>query len=324
MSGQQRPNPRPPPFPIEKLAAQPLPPYRLPTPPESSDDMSMDWSPSQATFASPKLNTSIASQLKQSSPVPRAGFRGHLPPDVVSPAHRLRNPPNKPTFRKASESTKSNFFNRSSRLDDDGTNLGNGVESRDSAMSKSVFPRFSPAKFQDPTFFAPGADKSETGLEGLLERAFSLGEPSEVRERRVQRAQISQRRQENRRQQQVPTTMHLLFSTALLALSYTLLYATPPAGRVSSLLSLFAPQHIQLFASGLPVILTLRSFITSIQRPRLTLLAVLETVAVGLLLTIVFRRLDYDEQKLEIMGKSAVATMGTLEVVKEALLYLSQ
>lgn len=141
----------------------------------------MDWTPSQESRFRPATlyrdpNENLQYTVQQTQPSP---FHGHLPPNVISPAHRLRNPPNQPTFRKASAKQKQSFFaNPNNRTLRD----SESVESR----AKSAITEFSPTKFAHPKFF-PKSDNSDTGLEDILAQSFSIAEePAEVRETREQ------------------------------------------------------------------------------------------------------------------------------------------
>lgn len=154
-------------------------PYQPPTPPpDEDDDGAMDWTPSQQASLRPAtLYRPSNSAVQQTQQTP---FRGHLPADVVSVEHRLRNPPNKPTFRKASESTKQNFFRtpktKSYRDYDDTSDPGTEYEL---SIAETVTP--GPARFADPKLRLPFG-QPDTGLERLLANTFSLDdEPQEVR-----------------------------------------------------------------------------------------------------------------------------------------------
>lgn len=161
---------------IEKLAPRPQQPtYQSPTPPpeedEPTEDNVMDWTPQQnfrpaAVYHAPKP-TPI---FNEPSP-----FHGVIPPAPVSWAHRLRNPPNQPTFRKASETKKDSLFpaKKNKRVISD---AASDVSTEFSPASKGdmLSEVGSPVKFANPRFFAP-RDMSETGLESLFGDTFTLG-----------------------------------------------------------------------------------------------------------------------------------------------------
>lgn len=157
---------------------QPTPapaPYRPLTPPTDDDgDTAMDWTPSQAPTLPPApLSRTARSMTQQAQPAP---FHGHLPANIVSPAHRLRNPPNQPTFRSATAAQKQNFFevpNKRSMLDSSSDTSEAGPPSAAD---------LSPMKFADPRFFPDSGNREETGLESLFTNIFSIAEePAEVR-----------------------------------------------------------------------------------------------------------------------------------------------
>ena len=174
------------PFSINDLAPvsgrQPLnsyqSPYQPPTPPpEEDDDSAMDWTPSQqGTFRPAALCRPPSSSFQPTQQTP---FRGYLPADVVSMEHRLRNPPNKPTFRKAAETTKQNFF-RAVKT----------VPHRDYDTTSDTATDYEPslagdtpvaARFAEPKLWLPSTQSADTGLERLLANTFSLeDEPQEV------------------------------------------------------------------------------------------------------------------------------------------------
>jgi len=153
--------------------------HQPPTPPpdDNDDDGAMDWTPSQQSTLRPAtLYRPLPPAVEQPHQNP---FRGHLPADVVSQEHRLRNPPNKPTFRKASENTKQNFFKTPKRNVRDFDNASDaGTEYEPSlADNLSPGPRFADAKLRLQSEHTP-----VTGLERLLANAFSLNdEPPEIR-----------------------------------------------------------------------------------------------------------------------------------------------
>ncbi|KAL8930146.1 MAG: hypothetical protein Q9208_000763 [Pyrenodesmia sp. 3 TL-2023] len=163
-------------FPVEKLAPRPYQPvYQPPTPPPEEDIQasSMEWTPQH------KFQPPITYRASQTKPVfnEPSPFHGVLPPAPVSWAQRLRNPPNQPSFHKASQEKKENFFGKkSSRVISDAASDVSSVAP--SVADSSMFDFDSPVKFAPPRFFAP-ADRMETGLESLFSDTFSLGrEPS--------------------------------------------------------------------------------------------------------------------------------------------------
>ena len=160
---------------VEKLAPRtPQPTYQSPTPPpeedETGQDSPMDWTPqhdfrSITAYHPPQANSVF------DGPSP---FHGVIPPAPISWAQRLRNPPNQPTFRKASETKRESLFPPrvvkrviSDTASDTSTQFS--PISRRDMQSEAA----SPVKFADPRFFAPG-DTNDTGLESLFRDTFTL------------------------------------------------------------------------------------------------------------------------------------------------------
>ena len=192
---------RPTPFPIESLAAKLLPPYITPSSTQlkheayaqelkDSANDGMDWEPSTHSIqlSTPTPYAPPPNPFKPSPPpsVPRAGFKGRLPPNIHSPAARLRNPL-KPEFRAATPATKTNFFASGKR---DKDHFGDdGLDELPPSPANSIFSNLSPTKIAEPRFFAKGHGGDETGLETMFERAFTVGEvPAEVREMHARQA----------------------------------------------------------------------------------------------------------------------------------------
>lgn len=116
-------------------------------------------------------------------------FHGHLPANVVSPAHRLRNPPNKPTFRSVSAIKKQMKYPKNP--------ADWGMQANVSDTSEIPLlgvADLSPMKFEDPKFFPQSDPREETGLENLFSNIFSIAEePAEVRAAQQLRAQSPRR-----------------------------------------------------------------------------------------------------------------------------------
>ena len=204
-------------------------------------------------------------------------------------------------------------------------------DSRDSSPAPTVFSDFSPAdaKFRDPKLFSVG-NEDETGLEGILERAFSLGEPAEVQERRTHQAQVlEQARDQRRRQARVSIILRIFLTMAFLALSYTILFTAPPPQILTTVLARFPPRQLQLFALGIPLVLTLKSVVSATTRQGrrghaiISVLALSQSVATSLLIATVLRYIDLDGdgQELETWGKRALAGISMLEMVKGGWMY---
>ncbi|KAL8770351.1 MAG: hypothetical protein Q9209_003987 [Squamulea sp. 1 TL-2023] len=167
------------PFPIEKLVATPsMPqrqPYQPPTPPPENDDgdMGMDWTP-QHVFRPARTYNTLQAQPAFNEPSP---FHGTLPPAPVSWAQQLRNPA-RPSFHKASEEKKENFFGRTTKriLPDDASEVSSQCTPEGPSFMSGIS---SPVKFAPPRFFAP-ADRTETGLESLFEDTFTLSKDTKL------------------------------------------------------------------------------------------------------------------------------------------------
>lgn len=160
-------------------AQQQPPPYQPPTPPpDENDDEAMDWTPSQETnFRPTTIHRSFDSAVQQTERFQESPFHGRLPPNIVSQNHRLRNPPNQPTFRKASTKQKQAFFNTPNKR---------GWRDEDSdavSVAETTVTDSSPMKFTSPKFFPQSDHHAETGLEDILASSFTIAEePAEIRE----------------------------------------------------------------------------------------------------------------------------------------------
>lgn len=171
-------------FPIDRLApapqqhlpAQPNPPT---PPPEEDEESMMDWQPSQP-FNLPAVTSYRDSKQTPNRPLAQSSpFYGQLPPNVVSPAHALRNPPFQPAPMQRASAQQQNFFNRNN------TNLPQSFGNRTvqnnvgSGTSSLASNNFSPPNFANPTFF-PSNVNTNTGLEDLFAKATTLERTSEA------------------------------------------------------------------------------------------------------------------------------------------------
>ncbi|KAI9733252.1 MAG: hypothetical protein M1834_003336 [Cirrosporium novae-zelandiae] len=175
----------PQPFPVEKLAPQrqisQSQSFQIPTPPYETDNDAMDWTPSQQPAN--LLSASLRPRNQPPPPLVPSPFHGRLPPAPIAPAHKLRNPPNQPTFQPTHPQTQQNFFqsvtNRP-KFDANGTRNNKVRHDYQEAPQK---------------LFLPTLDGGTTGLESLLENTFTLAdEPVEIRS-------MKQQRQRQRQQQ---------------------------------------------------------------------------------------------------------------------------
>jgi len=164
-------------------------PNRLNT--EPIDVEPMDWAPTrpQQEFQpkhralNPALNPQYKAQPFGSSsttfnePSP---FHGKLPPAPITPAQRLRNPPNQARLTVSSEEKKQNFFNRMTGKNSNDRADGNIGDSVQSKREMEIAP---------PKFFAPERPGNDLGnqLADLL-TGFSLSaDENENSSRRVKR-----------------------------------------------------------------------------------------------------------------------------------------
>lgn len=225
------------PFPINNLA-QPLripeePPSPTPsfstrytaftteatTRPYDEDEDTMEWTPtrpSQTTYYDLRpRNNPIAQrqsqqlqQLMNSSRNEPSPFRGTLPPAPIAPAHKLRNPPNQPTFRKTPLTKQKDFFSKimgstasattnaspvkrqGNRIYyDDGTSIAEtDVDPRFANMTPQQLQRHRiDMEFAEPKLNLPPPNAVDTGLEAMFDTVFSIrDEPEEVQRQRAE------------------------------------------------------------------------------------------------------------------------------------------
>ena len=157
-----------------------------PTPPPDYDVDEMDWTPIRADFQPTRSLHVYEHTLKQAESSP---FHGCLPGPPISQAQRLRNPPNQPTFRKASDVRQRNFFaglRRSvPRLDIEEKESPRSDHGQDADDSTNLAKSASPDRIElsKPTFFPQTDYRTDTGLESLFTGVFSLAdEPPEIRD----------------------------------------------------------------------------------------------------------------------------------------------
>ena len=179
-------------FPMNSLLASssrtPLSPDRPPTPPPNNDVDEMDWTPIRAEFKPTRSLQVCEHTLTQAEPSP---FHGRLPALPTSQAQRLRNPPNQPSFRKASDVRQRSFFAGLRRsvpgLDSKEndclrSNFGEHIDSSASPAASASPDRI---EFSKPSFFPRSDFGTDTGLESLFTGVFSLADdPLEVRNAR--------------------------------------------------------------------------------------------------------------------------------------------
>lgn len=153
-------------------------PYNPPTPPSNEDEFEeMDWTPSQQSLTLQARYRATPPKVIQPSP-----FYGRLPPAPLSQAHKLRNPPNQPTFRQATLAQKQSFFSRGrTRLDTDDQSEASS-ECFNSPGKSIMKSEVSSPKFAEPRFFPQSDYDRDTGLESIFSTAFTIDEePHELR-----------------------------------------------------------------------------------------------------------------------------------------------
>ncbi|KKY27394.1 hypothetical protein UCDDS831_g00796 [Diplodia seriata] len=232
------------PFPINNLA-QPLrmpeePPSPTPsastrytaftteatTRPYDDDEDTMEWTPtrpSQTTYYDlrPRNNPIAQRQTQQLQRLVNASknepspFRGTLPPAPIGPAHKLRNPPNQPTFKKTPLTKQKDFFskimgstaNAATHNASPIKRRGGGSQFYDDAATTApsmaeteiIDPRFDnmtpqqlqrhriDMEFGEPKLHLPPPNAVDTGLEALFDTVFSIrDEPEEVQRQRAE------------------------------------------------------------------------------------------------------------------------------------------
>lgn len=237
-----------PPFHVSDLAPtpeQPLRPYRPLTPPSDTDESeAMDWTPSQEAL---RPAASYRDSKPTPAPVQPSPFYGRLPPDQVSQNHRLRNPPNRPTFQRASSPKRNNFFTRM---------VGNRNQDDVSGPDNEVTSQFAP-----PKFFPQSDYRADTGLESIFSTTFAIAdEPAEIRTAREQEQRLSQ--QYHLHRSQSLTSSHLfqrIISVLLLGLSCLAWFRAP---KVS-----YLTLPLRLAGLGVAAVVAGKGLLQVIQRP---------------------------------------------------------
>lgn len=132
-----------------------------------NEEDEMDWTPSQSTVSTfyPQISRRLPPQVSQPEPLPVAEhpFWFKVPPAPVTPAQKLRNPPNQPRLQPPSAERKENFFNDMTRRRPVVVQPGtiNNVERHEMTLAQQ---RFFPEPASDPA----------SGLSELMEKAWTL------------------------------------------------------------------------------------------------------------------------------------------------------
>ncbi|KAI9767518.1 MAG: hypothetical protein M1839_004478 [Geoglossum umbratile] len=163
--------PTPPSSQATSLAPLPLSPPHPGSPPSppAEDFDEMDWTPSQeAKLFNPALSpiTTVSIANPPQSPSP---FYGRLPAQPISPAARLRNPPNRPHLRKIPDDKKEALVNNM-----------RGYSSSDNEDGSDRKGKKHSIAMANPRFFPNDEYSRDTGLESLFDTVFTLGDPPEV------------------------------------------------------------------------------------------------------------------------------------------------
>ena len=134
----------------------------------------MDWQPSQQFNFQATTSYRDSKQTPTRTTAQKSPFYGQLPPNVVSPAHALRNPPYQPAPLQRASAQQNNFFNRNNATLSHP--FGNRRVFEDDETSITTSPAkstFSPTKFENQKFFPSNVD-NDTGLEDLFAKAATL------------------------------------------------------------------------------------------------------------------------------------------------------
>ena len=162
LNSQSSVSPAPPTFPFHKFSTRKepeIPPYQPPTPPPEDDETdAMD-------VDTPKKNYNLGPSIHRQPQVMQHGpspFYGKLPPAPISQEHRLRNPPNKPSFQKTSPEMQEKFFQSMTGRT---KNIANASKSKPEPIMR-----------EQRLFTERDRKDAETGLESWFSDFFTLGE----------------------------------------------------------------------------------------------------------------------------------------------------
>lgn len=139
-------------------------------------DSAMEWTPTkpQPSFrpTQPLPNPFQPRPAQQANDTAKSPFYGTLPPAPIAPAHKLRNPPNQPTFQRASASKQKDFFSKMMRpVSPEPKEVVDGQ----SRPGRTNF------ELADPKLRLR-EEPADTGLEAMFDSVFSIrDEPAEVR-----------------------------------------------------------------------------------------------------------------------------------------------
>lgn len=145
---------------------------------EASDPDEMEWTPSRSEYRA--FNSGLSTQREAqpfnqapSGPQPST-FWYKVPPAPITPARKLRNPPNQPLLSAPSDEVKQNFFNQMTM---------------DMQQSPTPLPDANSIRkdyqFAQPKFFPPDAFGDSTGLADAFGKAFNIEEREAAEKERV-------------------------------------------------------------------------------------------------------------------------------------------
>ncbi|EOD50092.1 hypothetical protein UCRNP2_3132 [Neofusicoccum parvum UCRNP2] len=142
-----------------------------------------------------KLHAKQLQQLINNSKNEPSPFRGTLPPAPIGPAHKLRNPPNQPTFKKTPLAKQKDFFSKLMGSNAAPTNP-NHYETASTADTEWRLNNMSPQQLQkrriemefaEPKLRLQPPHPVDTGLESMFDTVFSIrDEPEEVQRQRAE------------------------------------------------------------------------------------------------------------------------------------------
>ena len=163
---------------------------------DNQDLEEMEWTPTASqsqhrAFNPPRSSQRISESFNQAPTADQASpFWFKVPPAPVTPAQRLRNPPNQPTLRISSQEAKENFFNKVTRRVPSADQDSQQTPSRRDTSRREI--AFAQQKFFPP----PLPNEAGNTLADLL-TGFSLGNtenesPQKIVESQPRRRHASQ------------------------------------------------------------------------------------------------------------------------------------
>lgn len=195
-------------------------PARMQAETDYDDDQDvMEWKPLSSQYrAFQPARAPRQPQLFSQAPVgpdqSLLWYKG-LPPAPISPAHKVRNPPNVPRLQAPSQEAKKNFFDRFTGRHPN-SSWSEGTAGLEEEECNPVKPRHE-IEFAQQKLFLPNPPDVANGLSEMFEQAFTL-KSSEDEDRHISQKSSESERVERRRH--VFTALVLL--VALLGWNFTL------------------------------------------------------------------------------------------------------